>query len=101
MRRWLGRAARVLRWAGIAVTLLIVLAVGAFGLLQTSPGRDWVADMAMRAASGPGFAVKIEGLEGSIPFSMHVSRVSVADGRGVWLTLGDIVFDLTPADLLS
>jgi len=97
-RVWL---VRMLRWGGCAILLLLVTAVAAFGLLQTSPGLAWAARLASRLTSSPGFAVEIKGLGGTVPFDMHAERIEVSDAKGVWLALDEARIDLSATALVG
>ncbi len=94
-------AGRVLRWLGIALAVPICLVLIAFGLLQTRPGQDWLANKIARAVSSPGFAVSIDGLSGLVPFRVRIDRIAIADDQGTYLTLRHIGFAVVPSDLLS
>jgi translocation and assembly module TamB len=97
-RLWLRR---MLHWGGGAILLLLVVAAASFGLLQTSPGLAWAERLASRLISGPGFAVEIKGLGGTVPFDMHAERIEVSDAKGVWLTLDDARIDLSATALVG
>lgn len=94
-------AGRVLRWLGIAVAVPICLVLAGFGLLQTRPGKDWLAGVIARAMSSPGFAVSIGGLHGLVPFRVKVDQMAIADAQGTYLTLRDTGFTVAPGDLLA
>ena len=66
--RLLSRFARSLRWIGLALVLVTVPAAGAVALLQGPIGLDAVGRLLARLASGPGYEIDIQGLEGSVPF---------------------------------
>ena len=89
-----------IRWLGRLLLLLAMLAVGAFALLQTPIGRDALARMISRLASGPGFEIEIEGLEGAVPFDIRAKRIEVADARGIWLALDGVRLDVAAGRLL-
>src|ERR1700686_5006155 len=93
-RRWLWRL-------GIAGLLLTIIVIGAFGILQTPIGRDWLGRALIHAASGPGASVMVEGLDGLMPFHMTARRIAIADERGVWLALSNVAFDLSPRELFA
>jgi autotransporter translocation and assembly factor TamB len=97
-RRWL---VRVLRWSGYAIGVLLVAALAAFGLLQTSPGLALAARLASGFFSAPGFLVEIKGLGGTLPFDMRAERIEVADAKGVWLALDDARIDLSRTALIG
>ncbi|HEV8679677.1 MAG TPA: translocation/assembly module TamB domain-containing protein, partial [Stellaceae bacterium] len=87
---------RLRRLAG-ALAVLLLLLIGAFEVLQTSWGREWLSGVIAEAASAPGFSLTIAGLDGTIPFTMRAERIEVGDERGVWLVLqrADITLSAT------
>src|SRR5262245_31494291 len=94
-------AARALRWFGVALGLLIVILLAAFGLVQTQAGRTWLARTAAQAVSDPDFAVAVEGLRGLVPFSLKIDRIEIGDRDGIYLTLRNIGLDVSAAALLA
>lgn len=94
LTRWLRRL------AGALIVLLLLL-IGAFGFLQTGWGREWLSGVIADAASAPGFALTINGLDGTIPFDMRARRIAVADDSGAWLVLRDAHLAVSAAALLS
>lgn len=93
------RAARLVLW-GLAVLLAIpVLAVAlVFAGLNTSLGQDQVARLLPQVTGG---MVAVDGLSGRFPDALRVSRITVSDRDGVWLTLRDVALDWTPSRLLD
>lgn len=91
--RWLRKA----RWYIAGVLALLVLA---FGVLQLAPVRQMVATAVSSAASTEDTIVTIEGLEGWLPNAPRVSRVTISDAQGAWLTLDDVGIDWSPLSLL-
>src|SRR6185437_12210317 len=85
---------------GIVAALLLVLAAG-FGLLQTGPGKAWLAQRLAVALSGPSGSATITGIEGVVPFDMPVAKIELADAQGPRLTIEDAVLSVAPADLLA
>ena len=93
--------ARVFRWLGAALGLLIVVMLAAFGLLQTRTGQAWLAKTIAQTVSSPDFAVSVEGLRGFVPFRLQVDRIEIGDRDGIYLTLHDFGLDLSAAELLA
>ncbi|HEX6842404.1 MAG TPA: hypothetical protein VF113_12775, partial [Stellaceae bacterium] len=92
---------RTLKIAGAAFAgLLLVLAL-AFGLLQTGPGKAWLAQRLATALSGPGGEATITGIAGLVPFDMRVAKIELADAQGPRLIIEDAVLSVAPADLLA
>ena len=76
-------AARILRWLGAALGLLIVVVLVAFGLLQTQTGQAWLARTLERTISTPDFTVAVAGLHGTVPFNLKVDRIDIGDRDGL------------------
>ena len=94
-------AARVLRWFGAALGLLIAAVLVAFGLLQTQTGQAWVARTLGRTISTPDFTVVVAGLHGTVPFNLKVDRIEIGDHDGTYLTLQHFGLDISAAALLA
>ncbi|HEX6103118.1 MAG TPA: hypothetical protein VF031_08735, partial [Alphaproteobacteria bacterium] len=94
MGRWLKIAAAS---AGGLILLLLAAAALAYGWLQTEGGRRWVEARIAAATDGQ---VRVEGLEGSLPFDAWARHVVIADARGPWLTGEQVRFSMRPAALL-
>jgi len=91
---------RVLRFAGIALlAVLLALALG-FALLQTPPGRAWLAAALGRALADPGEHITVTGFKGFVPFDMTVERVEIDDSAGARLVVSDAALAIAPGDLL-
>src|SRR5467141_2048004 len=93
--------ARVFRWFSIALGLLIVVLLAAFGLVQTQPGKSWLAKTIAQSVSSPDFAVTIQGLGGFVPFGLKVERIDIGDRDGPYLSLHDFGLDISAAALLA
>jgi translocation and assembly module TamB len=93
--------ARVFRWFSIALGLLIVVLLAAFGLVQTQPGKSWLERTIVQSVSSPDFAVTMQGLDGFVPFGLKVEQIDIADRDGTYLTVHDFGLDISPAALLA
>ncbi|MFL5267646.1 MAG: hypothetical protein ACJ8AH_13815, partial [Stellaceae bacterium] len=94
-------AARILRWLGITLGLVIVLLAAALGLLQTQAGQAWLARTIERTISDPDFTVAIAGLNGTVPFRLKVDQIDIGDRDGTYLTVRDFRLDISAAALLA
>ena len=88
----MARLGRLLRWVLFAIgglAAFVVLAfVAVFGLAQSEAGRAWIAATLTRAISTPGeLEITLDRLEGSLPRSLSLHGLSLADGDGVWMTI--------------
>ncbi|MPT22713.1 MAG: hypothetical protein E2577_06680, partial [Starkeya sp.] len=84
----------------VLLALLLVL-VGAFGALQTPPGKALLANIASSLASSPGLIVSVHGLRGFVPFDMSVEAIDLADAEGPFARIEDARLDWRPLALLS
>ena len=91
---------RTLKFLGLGVAGLILLAAALFGLAQTGPGKRVIASALGDALSGPGKTVTIEGVTGFIPFDIKLHKITLADAAGPWLTITDAAVAIASGDLL-
>ncbi|MGG5821694.1 translocation/assembly module TamB domain-containing protein [Falsiroseomonas sp. HW251] len=81
---------------GVVLLLPVLLLAGVLVGANTAPGRDAIARLAMSFVPG----LTIEGLQGPLPGRPGVTRVTMADERGVWLELEDARIAWDPRALL-
>ncbi len=88
---------------GGGVLLTLGLAVlGAYGLVQSEPGRAWIARTAAAALSTPGETeVSFDRLEGQLPHGIRLLGLSVRDRAGPWLKATAVEIDWRPLALFS
>src|SRR6266436_6879121 len=92
---------RLFRWLGIALGLLLVVLLAAFGLLQTQPGKSWLERTVAQSVSSPDFALTMQGLDGFVPLNLKIERIDIADRDGTYLSLHDFELDISAAALLA
>ncbi|HZT51087.1 MAG TPA: hypothetical protein VFA22_04100, partial [Stellaceae bacterium] len=85
---------------GAVAALLLVLALG-FGLLQTRPGKAWLAARVGALLSDAQERVTIGGIAGIVPFDFRVRAVAIADDAGPRLTADEARIRISAADLLA
>jgi translocation and assembly module TamB len=86
---------------GVALGLVFLVIIAAFGFAQTSAGQRLLAAQLERALAGPGTRVEAIRLEGLIPFDLRLARLTLADAEGVWLELEELRLSWSPAALLQ
>jgi translocation and assembly module TamB len=91
---------RTLLTLGTATFAVVAAALGAFGFIQTDPGRAWLAATLSRVLSSPEAIVTLDGIEGTIPFDMRVRQIRLADSGGAWLIVSDAAIDIAAGELL-
>ncbi len=83
----------------VLATPLLALLI-ALALVQTPPGKRFLAETVNRLASSPEQQVKVEGITGFLPFEIGVAQVEVADPQGVWLTARNVELEWSPLAML-
>ena len=95
------RAARIIvAWLGVVVIGILVAAVALFALVQTTPGKRMLADLASRLASRDGLTVEISDITGFVPTDLRIGEIKVADANGQFVTVGGIELVWHPLSLL-
>src|SRR5258708_19101150 len=92
---------RALKLAGGAVLGLVLALALAFGLLQTGPGKAWLAQRVAGWLSSPAERVTVTGIAGLVPFDMRIDKIELADAHGPRVLVTDAVLAIAPADLLA
>jgi translocation and assembly module TamB len=93
--------ATVAKWIGIGLVVVVVLAAGAIGLLQTDYVKARLAGWIEAAAKAPdGSGVKIGAIEGFIPFDVTLRDLALTDRDGVWLTVEHAHLAVSTAEAL-
>ena len=91
------------RWAqyglGVLAGAVLLLGVLRFGV-STSTGRGLV-EARLEALSISGQSIAIEGLNGDLLGRFNLSRLTVSDGDGIWLTAEDVAINWSPWALLA
>ena len=98
-RRSAGR--RVLRWTLIVLAVLLLLPVLLLAFLETGPGRRLALGLIEDLGSSPGATIEIGESEGGFLDRLTLSRVTLSDDRGAWLTLEGVVLDWSPSALFG
>jgi translocation and assembly module TamB len=93
--------ARILRWLGMTLGMVILVLAAAVGLLQTQTGKTWLARTIERTISDPDFTVAVAGLHGTVPFNIKVRRIDIGDRDGTYLTARDFGLNISAAALLA
>ncbi|HZA65857.1 MAG TPA: translocation/assembly module TamB domain-containing protein [Geminicoccaceae bacterium] len=91
------RIGLMLAWA---VALVGLVVAGAIGFAQTETGKRLISDQIGRALTGAGTTVRLDGLDGLIPFDLRLAQLRVADAEGAWLEIDDAQVSWSPAALL-
>src|SRR5947208_12990837 len=82
------------------VALLFLLA-GLLVLLDSAPGHRFIVDQLRGMETASGLRIRIGRIDGSIFGKSQLRNVSVADGRGVFLTSPNIKVDWSPGAWLN
>jgi translocation and assembly module TamB len=82
------------------VALLFLLA-GLLVLLDSAPGHRFIVDQLSRFETASGLSIRIGRIDGSIFGKSQLRNVTIADGRGVFLTSPNIKLDWSPGAWLD
>ena len=93
----LRRAFWLVGGAFAALCLLVLLAGGALLGANTDIGRRLLADA---VASLSGGRLHVAGITGHFPDDFRISRIELADAKGVWLRIDDMALEWSPRRLL-
>ncbi|HET6308377.1 MAG TPA: translocation/assembly module TamB domain-containing protein [Rhodopila sp.] len=92
----------MLKWAGMALLVLLAVPVLAVAVVLVAanidPGRRLIE---RETASLTGGMVRIDGLAGRFPDALKVARIRVADAKGPYVTVSNVVLDWSPLRLLQ
>ena len=93
---------RLLKWAAGIVLVLIGIVVLAIAVIligaNTGPGRRFIQN---ETASLTGGMVRIQGVAGRFPDKLRVTQIQVADAKGTYLTISNLIFDWSPLKLFQ
>ena len=92
---------RALKLAGGSLLGVLLLLALAFALLQTGPGKSWLARSLSKAMSSDGERVAITDIAGLVPFDMRIARIEMTDDRGPRVGVEQATLVVAPADLLK
>lgn len=93
---------RALRWLllilGVLIGLPVLAVIAVLIAANTGPGQAFIASHVGALTGG---LVTVSGLSGTVPQSLRIRRIRIADTRGVWLTVEDAALNWSPLDLLG
>ncbi len=80
-----------------AILLMVFCATAAVG----QDGRGYLVELLEENLSGAGREIRIEGFEGALSSTARLSKMTIADDQGIWLTLENAELNWSRAALLS
>src|SRR5512133_1543374 len=84
---------RLLNELFAAFVALLFLLAGALVLLDSAPGHRFIIDRIASFETASGLKIRIGRIDGSIFGKSQLRNVTIADGRGVFLTSPNIKLD--------
>jgi translocation and assembly module TamB len=87
---------RIVKWAAIAVAMLVVLIVALVLGLNTGPGKRFIGSQLAGYTTASGINVRVREIEGSIYGKMVLHGLEVRDQNGVFLTAPAVAIDWNP-----
>ncbi len=89
-------ARRIAKWAGITLAAVLAVLLLAFALLNTDPGRRFVADRIEALEFQNGLTIGIGKLDGSLFGTLTVEQLTLSDPQGAFLTVPKARLDWRP-----
>jgi translocation and assembly module TamB len=84
------------------VSFCLILTIGgSFAALQTNSGKRFLETFISETVDSPDLKLKLESLEGLLPFRIEIGTVQVSDKKGVWFEGKDIRLEWEPLALLN
>ncbi len=87
---------RILKWIGLALLALALLAAATLLFLDTQPGKRFIAEKLAGYTTASGITIHASQIEGSIYGRMRLRDVEVTDPKGVFLTIPNLTVDWCP-----
>ncbi|UZK69614.1 translocation/assembly module TamB domain-containing protein [Sphingomonas sp. S1-29] len=87
---------RILKWVGIAIGVIALLLLVIVAVMNTAPGRRFVADQINGYTLASGLNIQVGRIEGSLYGSMVLRDVRIRDQRGVFATSPSLAVDWRP-----
>ncbi|MDY7036980.1 MAG: hypothetical protein SV375_12560, partial [Thermodesulfobacteriota bacterium] len=89
------------KWLALTVAILIFLLSVLWGLLQTGPGKQLLAQrIAAALGKKTSFHIKIGKITGIIPFTVRLDKLIISDSRSEWLVVERAFLSWSPASLI-
>ena len=96
------RRYRIAIYIGLSVVgILLALVAGLFGVLQTGYARDQLRQWIAEATAGSSTVVRLDAIEGLVPFDMQLVGLRLSDRDGSWLTADRVSLAWSPSALLA
>ncbi len=90
------------RWVLISVAVLVLLLIALpAGFVMWANGSGGHQALERLIAEQSGGLVKVSGVEGHFPDSLHIGHAEVADGHGAWAIADGLALDWSPSALLT
>jgi len=87
---------RALRYAGIAVAVLVVLVAALWIWLSTQSGRDMVAAQISRLSFANGMSLHVDRIEGSLLGALTIRNLDIGDPDGRFFHAENVALDYRP-----
>ncbi len=74
---------------------------GSFGALQTNSGKRFLENFISETVDSPDLKLKLESLDGLLPFRIELGMVQISDKKGLWFEGKDIRLEWEPLALMN
>ncbi len=91
----------VIKFTVRLVIAVIILTAAALIMVQTPPGKMFLARALTRVASTPGTTISFGRISGILPFRVRLGELRLGDPEGDWLVIEEVRAHLDPFEILS
>ncbi|EFK06617.1 conserved hypothetical protein [delta proteobacterium NaphS2] len=92
---------RLVKWGLLTIGGFLLLVILLWSLLQTPWAKNRLAGLIADITSKTeDYQVRLQGLDGLLPFSITLKEAAISDKKGPWLKTNDFDFAMKPRDLL-
>ena len=84
----------------LAFALCLMMPFAAFAQDGDEEDRGFIAGLLENALGGDGRTVRIIGFSGALSSTARITKITIADGEGIWLTLDDVAMTWNRSALL-
>jgi len=102
LKKFLINSFQFLIKAFAVVSFCLILTIGGgFYALQTNSGKRFLEEFISKTVASPDLKLKLESLDGLLPFRIELGTVQVSDKKGQWFEGKDILLEWEPLALLN
>ncbi len=92
---------RLFKWGLLTVAGFLLLIIMLWGVIQTPWAKSRLQDLVAHITADTGdYQVRLQGLDGLLPFSITLKGATISDEKGAWLKMEHFDFAVAPLALI-